>query len=61
MVGANNRSYEFERARNLADEAEPGHSAEFLECDFLHIDAPDDSLDAAYSIEATVHALTKVG
>ena len=35
--------------------------AEFLKCDFMDIDLPDNSLDAADAIEATVHAPSKVG
>ena len=61
IVGVNNNGYQLERARKLTDEAGLGHLAEFLECDFMHMDAPDDSFDAAYAIEATVHAPSKVG
>ena len=34
--------------------------SEFLKSDFMRMDVPDDSFDAAYAIEATVHAPTKV-
>ena len=47
-------------ARTLTREAGLSHLAEFLHCDFLHIDAPDSSFDAAYDIEATCHAPDKV-
>ena len=60
IVGVNNNEYQLERARKLTDEAELGHLAEFLKCDFMHMDAPDESFDAAFSIESTVHAPTKV-
>ena len=33
---------------------------DFLNCDFLHVDAPDASFDAVYSIEATCCAPDKV-
>ena len=36
------------------------HLAEFPHCDFLHVDAPDDSFDAVYAIEATCHAPDKL-
>ena len=36
------------------------HLSEFLHCDFLHVDAPDDSFDAVYAIEATCHAPDKL-
>ncbi len=61
IVGVNNNAYQLERARKLSEEAGLDHLAEFLKCDFMHMDAPDDSFDAAYAIEATVHAPTKVG
>jgi sterol 24-C-methyltransferase len=61
IVGVNNNEYQLETARKLTGEAGLGHLAEFLKCDFMHMDAPDDSFDAAYAIEATVHAPTKVG
>lgn len=44
----------------MAEEAELAHLAEFLQCDFLDVDAPDESFDAAYSIEATCCAPDKV-
>jgi sterol 24-C-methyltransferase len=34
--------------------------AEFLNCDFLHVDASDELVDAVYAIEATCHAPDKV-
>ena len=61
IVGVNNNEYQLDRARKLTDEAGLGHLAEFHRCDFMHMDAPDESFDAAYAIEATVHAPTKVG
>ena len=42
------------------DEADLSHLAEFLHCDFLNVDAPDESFDAIYDIEATCHAPDKV-
>ena len=61
IVGVNNNEYQLDRARKLTDEAGLGHLAEFLKCDFMHMDAPDESFDAAYAIEATIHAPSKVG
>ena len=60
IVGVNSNGYQLERARTLAEEAELNHLAEFLHCDFLHVEAPDESFDAAYSIEATCCAPDKV-
>ncbi|MDE2990810.1 MAG: sterol 24-C-methyltransferase family protein [Chloroflexota bacterium] len=60
IVGVNSNAYQLERARKLTDEAELSHLAEFLHGDFLNVDAPDASFDAAYSIEATCCAPDKV-
>ncbi len=60
IVGVNSNGYQLERARRLVDDAGLSHLAEFLHGDFLDIDAPDESFDAAYSIEATCCAPDKV-
>ena len=60
IVGVNSNGYQLERARRLVDEAHLSHLAEFLHGDFLNVDAPDESFDAAYSIEATCCAPDKV-
>ena len=60
IVGVNSNAYQLERARRLTGEAELTHLAEFLHCDFLHVDAPDDSFDAVYAIEATCCAPDKL-
>ena len=59
IVGVNSNGYQLERARRLAEEAELTHLVEFLHCDFLHIDVPDESFDAVYGIEATCLAPDK--
>ena len=61
IVGINNNAYQIKRARQLNDAAGLSHLAEFIHCDFMNIDAPDDSFDAVYSIEATPHAPSKAG
>ena len=60
IVGVNSNEYQLERARELAEEANLTHLADFLHCDFLRVDAPDESFDAVYSIEATCCAPDKV-
>ena len=59
IVGVNSNAYQLERARRLVEEADLTPQAEFLHCDFLNVDAPDNSFDAVYAIEATCHAPTK--
>ena len=60
IVGVNNNEYQLERARILTDEAGMGHLAEYLKSDFMHMDVPDGAFDAAYAIEATIHAPSKL-
>ena len=61
VVGVNNSPYQIDRAGKLTESAGLSHLAEFLLCDFMNMDAPDNSFDAAYGIEATCHAPSKVG
>ena len=60
IVGVNSNAYQLERARELTEEAELEHLAEFLHCDFLNVEAPDESFDAIFDMEATCHAPDKV-
>ena len=52
IVGINSSAYQLSRAAELARDAGIGHLLEFLECDFMNIDAPDCSFDAVYSIQS---------
>ena len=60
IVGINSNAYQLERARRLAEEAHMTHLAEFLHCDFSNVDAPEESFDAVYGIEATCCAPDKL-
>lgn len=60
IVGVNSNGYQIEHARRYTQEADMSQLAEFLHCDFLDVDAPDESFDAIYSIEATCCAPDKV-
>lgn len=59
IVGVNSNGYQLDRAQSYAQEAGLAHLAEFMHCDFLHVDAPDESFDAVYAIEATCCAPDK--
>ncbi|MCY4581690.1 MAG: methyltransferase domain-containing protein [Chloroflexi bacterium] len=59
IVGVNRNGYQLDRARRYAEEAGLAHLTEFMHCDFLHVDAPDESFDAVYSIESTCCAPDK--
>ncbi len=60
IVGVNSNAYQLERARNLTEDAETTHLAEYVHCDFLDVDSPDESFDAVYAIESTFHAPDKL-
>ena len=60
IVGVNCNAYQLERARRYANEAGLANQVDFLECDFLNVNAPDEAFDAVYSIEATCCAPDKV-
>lgn len=60
IVGVNCNAYQLERARRYVDEAGLADLTDFLECDFLNVDAPDEAFDAVYSIEATCCAPDKL-
>ena len=59
ITGINSNTYQLGHARDFAEGAGLSHLVQFLNCDFLHVDAPDGSFDAAYSIEATCFAPDK--
>ena len=52
IVGINSSGYQLRRAERLAQDSGLGHLLEFIECDFMSIDAPDASYDAVYSIQS---------
>lgn len=58
-VGVNSNSYQLEKAQELTHQAGLSDQVEFLNCDFLDVDAPDGSFDAVYAIEATCCAPDK--
>ena len=60
ILGVNSNGYQLDHARKYADQEGISHLVEFMECDFLNVDAPDESFDAIYSIEATCCAPDKM-
>ena len=61
IVGVNSSGYQLRRAAHLSQASGLGHLLEFLECDFINIDAPDASYDAVYSIQSICCAPDVVG
>jgi sterol 24-C-methyltransferase len=56
IVGVNNNAYQLRRAERLNAEAELATQCRVVPGDFMAMPFADASLDAAYAIEATVHA-----
>ena len=61
IVGVNNNALQLERAARRSEAAGLNHLVDWLKCDFMQVDAPDASFDAAYSIEASCCAPDKAG
>lgn len=61
IVGVNINEYQLKRALELTEKEHLSHLAEYLNCDFMNVDAPEGSFDAAYNIEAHCHAPDKIG
>ncbi|KAI0130498.1 S-adenosyl-L-methionine-dependent methyltransferase [Xylariales sp. AK1849] len=56
VTGLNNNDYQIERATHYAKKEGLSNQLEFVKGDFMQMDFPDNSFDAVYAIEATVHA-----
>nr|POF13272.1 sterol 24-c-methyltransferase erg-4 [Quercus suber] len=56
VVGLNNNDYQIERATNYAAKEGLSHKLSYTKGDFMQMSFPDNSFDAVYAIEATVHA-----
>ncbi|KAF2086693.1 sterol 24-c-methyltransferas-like protein [Saccharata proteae CBS 121410] len=56
VVGLNNNDYQIERATNYAAKEGLSDKLSFVKGDFMQMSFPDNSFDAVYAIEATVHA-----
>ena len=61
ILGVNDNEYQLKRAAEHTEAANLSHLVEYLKCDFMNVDAADNRFDAAYAIEATVHAPDKAG
>ncbi|KAL9053865.1 MAG: hypothetical protein Q9162_004512 [Coniocarpon cinnabarinum] len=56
IVGLNNNDYQVDRATQYAAKEGLSHLLSFVKGDFMQMEFPDNSFDAVYAIEATVHA-----
>ena len=61
ILGVNNNEYQLKRAAKLTEAEHLSHRVEYLKCDFMNVDAPDNAFDAVYAIEATCCAPDKAG
>lgn len=56
IVGLNNNDYQIERATNYAQKEGLSNQLSYVKGDFMQMSFSDNSFDAVYAIEATVHA-----
>ena len=56
IVGLNNNDYQVEKANIYAKKENLGDKVAVIKGDFMQMDFEDESFDAVYAIEATVHA-----
>ncbi|KAF1812803.1 hypothetical protein P152DRAFT_396129 [Eremomyces bilateralis CBS 781.70] len=61
IVGLNNNDYQIDRATHYAAKEGLSDKLKFVKGDFMQMSFPDNSFDAVYAIEATVHAPALVG
>ncbi|KAI1433350.1 sterol 24-C-methyltransferase [Xylaria sp. CBS 124048] len=56
VTGLNNNDYQIQRATHYAHKEGLSNQLAFVKGDFMQMDFPDNTFDAVYAIEATVHA-----
>lgn len=56
ITGLNNNDYQIERATQYAKKEGLAHKLNYVKGDFMQMSFEDNSFDAVYAIEATVHA-----
>ncbi|KAK4156791.1 sterol 24-C-methyltransferase erg-4 [Chaetomidium leptoderma] len=56
ITGLNNNDYQIDRATRYASNEGLSNQLKFVKGDFMQMSFPDQSFDAVYAIEATVHA-----
>ncbi|KAF4119463.1 sterol 24-C-methyltransferase [Geosmithia morbida] len=61
ITGLNNNDYQIDRATHYAAKEGMSNQLDFVKGDFMQMSFPDNSFDAVYAIEATVHAPTLEG
>ncbi|KAK4178250.1 sterol 24-C-methyltransferase erg-4 [Triangularia setosa] len=61
ITGLNNNDYQIERATRYAVKEGLSGQLKYVKGDFMQMSFPDNSFDAVYAIEATVHAPKLVG
>jgi sterol 24-C-methyltransferase len=61
ITGLNNNDYQIDRATHYAAKEGLSHQLDYVKGDFMQMSFPDNSFDAVYAIEATVHAPTLEG
>ncbi|KAF8701578.1 hypothetical protein HU200_033500 [Digitaria exilis] len=61
ITGLNNNAYQISRGKELICSAGLSEQCSFVKGDFMNMPFPDNTFDAAYAIEATIHAPDALG
>lgn len=61
IIGINNNDYQIQRANHYAKVNKLDKQLNFVKGDFMQMDFEDETFDAVYAIEATVHAPVLAG
>ncbi|XP_039778333.1 cycloartenol-C-24-methyltransferase-like [Panicum virgatum] len=61
ITGLNNNAYQISRGKELISLASLSDQCNFIKGDFMNMPFPDNTFDAAYAIEATIHAPDALG
>uniref|UniRef100_A0A0A9F5M6 Methyltransferase n=1 Tax=Arundo donax TaxID=35708 RepID=A0A0A9F5M6_ARUDO len=61
ITGLNNNAYQISRGKELISAAGLSEQCNFIKGDFMNMPIPDNTFDAAYAIEATIHAPDALG
>ncbi|TKV99423.1 hypothetical protein SEVIR_8G042500v4 [Setaria viridis] len=61
ITGLNNNAYQISRGKEIISSAGLTEQCNFIKGDFMNMPFPDNTFDAAYAIEATIHAPDALG
>jgi len=60
IVGVNNNEYQLQRCKKITGEQGLSHLCSYIQADFHHLPVEDNSVDAAFHLEALLHSPNRV-